>query len=409
MTLKELRELRAKHISDARGLLDTAKAEKRNLTDDESAQYDKLFAAADEVRQQISREERQTEAERELQETLASDEERAVAGGADAGEQRGNTDALMATFRGWLTSGIADGEGMEEIRALSAGVGAEGGFLVMPEVMVNSLIKALDDEVVIRQLANVIPQSQGASIGIPSLDSDPDDGDWTEELATGSEDSGMGFGKRVMQPHPMAKRIKISQQLMRTSAIPAETLVLQRLAYKLGLTQEKAYLTGNGVKRPLGLFVASNDGISTSRDISADNAATKPTMDGLKNAKYALKAGYWAKSNWLFHRDVVKEIAKLVDGNGQYIWSESVRENEPDRLLGRPVIQSEYAPNTMTTGQYVGLVGDFSNYWILDALQTQIQRLNELYAEKNQIGFIGRYEGDGAPVLQEAFARVKLG
>jgi HK97 family phage major capsid protein len=38
----------------------------------------------------------------------------------------------------------------------------------------------------------------------------------------------------------------------------------------------------------------------------------------------------------------------------------------------------------------------------------QVQRLNELYAETNQVGFIGRLETDGAPVLEEAFVRVKL-
>ena len=32
----------------------------------------------------------------------------------------------------------------------------------------------------------------------------------------------------------------------------------------------------------------------------------------------------------------------------------------------------------------------------------------ELYAESNQVGFIGRLECDGAPTLAEAFARVKL-
>ena len=37
-----------------------------------------------------------------------------------------------------------------------------------------------------------------------------------------------------------------------------------------------------------------------------------------------------------------------------------------------------------------------------------IQRLNELYARTNQVGFIGRLETDGMPVLGEAFARVKL-
>jgi HK97 family phage major capsid protein len=74
-----------------------------------------------------------------------------------------------------------------------------------------------------------------------------------------------------------------------------------------------------------------------------------------------------------------------------------------------PYHTSDFAPNTFTTAQYVGLLGDFSHYWIADALDMRVQRLIELYAENNQIGFIGRKETDGQPVMGEAFARVKLG
>jgi HK97 family phage major capsid protein len=73
------------------------------------------------------------------------------------------------------------------------------------------------------------------------------------------------------------------------------------------------------------------------------------------------------------------------------------------------VFLSEYAPNTFTSGKYVGILGDFRFYWIADALDMQIQRLVELYAETNQVGLIGRLETDGMPVLSEAFTRVTLG
>lgn len=416
MTLKELREKRAKLIKDARAILDKAGTEKRAITTEEQTEYDRIFAEADGLRQSIDREERQREAERELEESLGAgdDEQRSNdrRTGRNGGEDRGRQDAanalVMGAFRSFLRGEVPT-EGLTELRALSAGVNTEGGYIVVPEVFITSLIQNMDDEVIVRQLATIIPMSNGASIGIPTLDSDPADADWTVELATGSEDSSMAFGKRVMQPHPMAKRIKVSQQLLRTAALPAETLVRSRLAYKFGITQEKAYMTGNGEKKPLGLFTASAAGIPTSRDVSAGNATTAPTIDGLINAKYSLKAGYWNKASWIFHRDTMKEVAKIKATDGSYIWRESARDGEPDRLLGRPIYMSEYCPNTLTTGQYVGILGDFSHYWILDSLIFQLQRLNELYAETNQVGFIGRYEGDGAPVLAEAFARVKLG
>ena len=41
-------------------------------------------------------------------------------------------------------------------------------------------------------------------------------------------------------------------------------------------------------------------------------------------------------------------------------------------------------------------------------MEFSIQVLKELYAESNQIGYIGRMECDAQPVLSEALVRVKL-
>jgi HK97 family phage major capsid protein len=243
---------------------------------------------------------------------------------------------------------------------------------------------------------------------VPTLEADPADPTWTAEILTGTEDSAMAFGRRELLPHPLAKRIKVSNKLLRQ--LPGvEALVRDRLAYKFAVTMEACYMTGTGAGQPLGVFTASADGITTARDVATDNAATYPTFDGLINAKYTLKGQYWPTARWIFHRDVLKKISKLVNGEGQYIWQPSVIEGQPDRILGMPVLMSEYAPSTMTANLYVGILGDFRYYWIADALDMQVQRLVELYAETNQVGLIGRMESDGAPTLSEAFVRIQLG
>jgi HK97 family phage major capsid protein len=174
------------------------------------------------------------------------------------------------------------------------------------------------------------------------------------------------------------------------------------------VVEENSFLNGNGAGEPLGVFTASNNGISTTYDVSTGNTTTSIQFDGLIEAKFELKAQYWPRARWVFHPDGAKQIAKLQDDDGQYIWRESVRVGEPDRLLGIPQFMSEYAPNTFTTGLYVGIIGDFSNYWIADAMKMEMQRLVELYAATNQIALVGRLESDGMPVLGEAFRRVKL-
>ena len=240
----------------------------------------------------------------------------------------------------------------------------------------------------------MFPVPQADSLGVPSLDNDPADADWTAEIATGSEDSTMDFGKRELWPHPAAKRLKVSKKLLRNSGMNVERIVMERLAYKFSVTEEKVFMTGTGSNQPLGLFTSSSDGISSARDVSTGNTTTAIQFDGLIEAKYSVKGGYWKNAKWLFHRDAMRNISKLKDGEGQYLWLPSVREDEPDRLLGQELLTSEFVPNTFTTGLFVGMYGDFKHYWIADALSVVIQRLTELYAEANQDGFIARMEVD---------------
>lgn len=402
--LKELRNQRGILVKDARALLDLAETEKRELTGEELTKYNAMIAKQTAIGETIVREEKQAEIERELAETAA--EEGRTTGDDEAKGPRASKEYRSA-FRKYLLGGTAVLSG-EDVRALEATAQPSGGYLVAPEEFVASLIKFVDDQVFIRGMATVFQVPNAQKLGIPSLDTDPADADWTTELATGSEDSSMAFGKRELAPNPVAKLIKVSKKLLRASLMPADTMVMQRLAYKFAITQEKGFLTGTGASQPLGVFTASANGIPTSRDVSTGNATTSIAFDGLISAKYSLKGNYWPKAQWIFHRDAIAQIAKLKDGEGQYIWQQSKTENDPDRLLGRPLNMSEYAPNTFTTGLYVGIFGDFSQYYIADALDMTVQRVTELFALTNQDGFIGRMESDGMPVLAEAFARVKL-
>jgi len=412
--LQEMRDARGKAIADARSILDKADTEKRSLSAEENATYDTIFAKSEELRTGIAREESLATAERDAAEaTLRSkDARKDTQSGKSVDEEtralgKTGTDEYRAAFSKLLAQG-ARSLGDSEIRALQMDSDTAGGFTVAPQQWVNQLIKNVDDLVFIRQRATKFRLNNAASMGVPTLVANPADSDWTTELATGNEDSTLSFGKRELNPHPLAKRLKVSNKLIATSAMGIDAFVRERLAYKFGITQEKAYMTGTGVNQPLGLFTASTNGITTARDVSTGNTTTSITFDGLIEAKFSLKGAYWNNADWLFHRDALKQITKLKDGEGEYLWRESVRVGEPDMLLGRPVMMSEYAPNTFTTGLYVGMLGDFSTYWIADALDFQVQVLKELYAETNQTGYIGRLESDGMPTLNEAMARIKL-
>lgn len=440
LTVRELKQKRAGLVSQARAILEAADTQKRAMVQEEENRYSALMDEAATLKTDIDRREQLEALETELgtSETRATQSDLNDMGTSGSQEMRGLEDiperylapirevrsnaqideTVRARYQARMTPAYANAFGaflrgsavpQMERRALDASTDISAGYLKPPPSFVARLLKAVDNLLFLRQpgWATVIPMIGSDSLGEVSLDADPDDGEWTAEVKNITFDGSMAFGKRELRPNPLRKGIKVSRKLLRLRP-DVEGMVIDRFRYKFGVTQEKAFLTGNGARQPLGVFTASNFGISTGRDVATDNSTTAPTFDGLTNAKYALKPQYWPTAKWLFHRDVVKVIAKIKDSTNNYIWRESVRAGEPDRLLNLPIFMSEYAPNTMTTGQYVGILGDFSFYHIADSLDMEFQRLIELYAETSQIGFHAGLETDAMPVLEEAFVRVKL-
>jgi HK97 family phage major capsid protein len=418
--MKELLIERRKVVEQMRGMVNAAEAEKRDFTAEEQVAYDKMLKDVDGLKARCDRLEKQKALDDDLNTRMNEPIDTGMSRGGKkdarsiievvkrSGIQAVSTEELEAArsviAREYMLTGEKD---KSETRALQMDSDIYGGYMTLPQQMKSGLLMAMDNLTFIRQRATVTQVPTAESLGIVSLDNDPGDATWTSEILTGSADSTMSVGKRELFPHPLARRILVSNKLMRATAGGAESLVIQRLSYKFAVVEENAFLNGTGNMQPLGMMVASANGITTARDVSDGNTATTITWDGLKNAKYSVKSQYWPRCVWIWHRDSLKMLSKIKNDNG-YVWQPSVQVGQPDMMEGFPFLTSEYQLNTFTASQYVGLFGDLSHYQIADAMTQSIQRLNELYAETNQVGFIGRLECDGMPDLAEAFARVKL-
>lgn len=461
--IENKRAEREKALVDARAVAAKAETEKRaTMTADERVMFDKCMELHKKLTDEVSELEGDLKRQRQLADledrsresrgrtTNPTEPERRGGGGErgreHAGGERGTvkrwklksgqvrrmamrgrlaTPEYREAFRTYLASGRASSRLVEhqvpeqrildqdwgvedgETRDLVADVDTSGGYLVAPMQMQAGLIKFLDDAVFVRQFATVIQVTSAQSLGEASLDADPDDGEWTGEVSTGSTDTAMKFGRRELNPTLLSKCIAVSRKMLRLNP-SIESFVLERLGYKFAITQEKAFLLGDGANKPLGMFVASSAGIPTSRDVVC-GGTTSFTADGLIAMKYALKAGYRSRARWMIHRNGMEQIAKLKDGNGQYLWRQGLTAGEPDVILQLPVAESEYVPNTFTTGQYVAMLADYSFYHIAEAATFSVQRLVETAAKQNKVEMIGRLEADGMPVLAEAFVRGKLG
>lgn len=306
----------------------------------------------------------------------------------------------------WLRTGKYD-----EIReTLQAGTDAGGGYTIAPQYLVKEIIKGLDSSVEIRKRAHIIPAMNGyASIGIPTLDNDLNDLDWTAEIAEVTEDKNMAFGKREMKANQLTKLVKISKRLIKQSSIDVQGLIQERIAYKLSSTLENNYLYGNGTEKPLGIFAQTSDNssaIPSDRDIAVGTSANAITYDGLVDAISGLKTGYHNGAVWMLNRKAMSALRKLKDKQDRPIWQESLQVGQPSLLLGIPVVQNDFIEDKLESAKYFGFLANLSHYWIMDSLAMELQVLYELYSQTNQVGYQVGYWGDGAPVQKEAFVRL---
>ena len=436
-TSKELRQSLGEMVNQSRAIIDRSDAEKRKRTGEEEAELTKLNGEMDGLEKDIEIVDRQEKREYTLAQPVNTALKTPVPKNGDEPEYRAvekefrsrfpkfgahiarrmqNNPLATATYRTafdrWLVSPRSSGLSTltpDEVRALSVGTASEGGYTVPQEEFIAELIKTVDDAAVIRGLARTFQVTQAQSLGAPTLSADPSDPDWTTELAVGTEDSTMAFGRRELRPWPLAKYIKVSDKLLRASPLGMEGIVRDRLAYKVAVANSKAFNTGSGINQPLGIYTPDANGISTARDVdvSTSNAVD---ADKIITARYTLRPGYWPAARWHLHRNMLAKLRQLKTGTSpnQYLWMPGLTVGAPNTLLDFPYSVDEYAPSaTVGTGIYLAVLGDFSSYWIVDAMNVRLQRLDELFALTNQVGFVIRMETDGQPVLEDAFVRLK--
>ena len=411
-----------------------------NMTAEEEARYDQFLNEADGLKAQIEREHKFNTVKAWSEEIPAKLQHGAPRHAANATDEVKRFEDLKCKAYSRYLKGItrqedpvryyensneyktyidalqkASPDVIGELKAYQADNPAGGGFMVVPQVMAGEILTLMKDLVFVRSLATIYEVQNAESLGIAAIDTDPSDSDWTSELATGSAETTLAFGKRELRPYPLAKQIQVSKKLLR-QVVDADSVILDRLTYKMSIAQEKAFISGSGAQQPLGLTTAGSTGISTARDTTCASASTI-TGDEVISCFYSLKAQYRAKAAWLMYRTTVSAIRKLKDASNSYLWQPGLNGfvaqgttlvgRQPETLMGCPIYESEYMPS-ITNSAYVAVVGDFSRYAIADALNMTIQVLYELYAATNQMGYILRSECDGMPLLEEAFARLQM-
>lgn len=390
MTILELREKRAKAWEAAKAFLDSHRTDKGVLSAEDDAAYSRMEQEITDLGKEISRMERLEALDAQMKKPVNQPLTGKPMSGRTIERIGRASDEYRTSFWDMMRSKAPL---PSVVNALQEGTDSEGGYLV-PDEYERTLVEALEEENMFRQLAKVIRTSSGDR-KIPVV-ATKGTASWIDEEGayTESDDS---FGQVSIGAYKVGTMIKVSEELLNDSVFDLESYIAKEFARRIGAKEEEAFFTGDGSGKPLGILAATG-GAETGVTAASSTAVT---ADELMDLFYSLKSPYRKKAVWVLNASTIKAVRKLKDSTGQYLWQPSLVAGTPDTLLGRPMKTSAYMP-VIAAGAKTIAFGDFSYYWIADRQGRSFKRLNELYAANGQVGFLGFQRVDGKLVLSEA-------
>lgn len=385
----ELREKRAKLWDSTKAFLDFRRSENGLLSAEDTATYEKMEADVVSLGKEIDRLERQAVLDLELSKPTST----AITNKPSQHQETEKTGRASSEYKAAFWKAMKNKNSFDVQNALQVGTDSEGGYLV-PDEFERTLVEALQEENIFRQLATIITTSSGDR-KIPVV-ATKGTASWVDEEGAIPE-SDDAFGQVSIGAYKLATMIKVSEELLNDSVFNLEQYIAKEFGRRIGAKEEEAFFVGDGTGKPTGIFNATGGagvGITTA-------SATAITIDEIMDLFYSLKSPYRKNAVFVTNDATVKSIRKLKDGNGQYLWQPSVTAGQPDTILNRPLKTSAYVPAIAAAAKTIAF-GDFSYYWVADRQGRAFQRLNELYAATGQVGFKATQRVDGKLILAEA-------
>jgi len=304
-----------------------------------------------------------------------------------------------------MGSGRIDGAGYQrEVEALgkfaltgrfdsmSTASDPDGGYTTTPTLS-RSILEKIRLVSPMRQICRVIPIETG--VYEEPREEDESDAEGAGELEARDETDGPSFGLLRIPVKELYAQPAMSQTLLEDSPYNVGAWLEGKLVKKFARAEGAAFVSGATPNRPVGFleYSQSSDGdsdraVGTIQTVSSGHA-TLIKADGLKDLCFTVSAVYRQENAvWLMNSNTGLAISKLKNGNGDYIWSDSLSSGMPNFLLGFPVKFDENMPE-IAAGATPVAFGSFENgYTIIDRLQISI--LRDPFSAKPYVRFYSR-------------------
>lgn len=282
-----------------------------------------------------------------------------------------------AGFDAYIRRG--DVSGLIEGKALSAGIGQDGGFVAPAEVE-REILQRLANISPMRGLATVRSISAGTYRAAFSA-TGPASG-WVAETAARPETASQILSELVFPTMELYAMPSATQTILDDALVDVDRWVAEEVETVFAEQESTAFIVGNGTTQPRGVLTApvvadaswtwGNIGVLNTGAAGAF-AAANPS-DVLIDLVYALRTGYRQNGSFLMNRRVQSVIRRFRDTAGNYIWMPPAGVGQPATLMNFPVAEAEAMPNIAANSLSV-LFGDFRRgYLIVDRAGVRILR-----------------------------------
>jgi len=370
-------ELRQAAWHEAKHLLDTAGAEKRDLTAEEQEKYDRISADLD-TRGAII-------------EQLKADEERAARLDAAAAELR--TDEAPA----------GDDTDAETIRAMARGEVRSFNFEkrdVLTSTSGSPVPTSFYDAVILKarlvgpmlDVPTQLNTTSGETIQVPSLSAYSSSATVTAQGANFSE-SDPTFNSFVnLGAFKYGFLIQVSREMIEDSGVDLLGFLADQVGNGLGYNVQNALTVGTGTVQPQGIVTAAGSGITGGTGVSGAF-----TADNLIDLYYSLDgaARLLPGVGWMMNGASIGAVRRLKDTAGQYIFSPAADGNQRDLLLGKPVFENPHVASAATSAKSV-IAGHMPSFFVRSVGGIRLDRSDDFAFNADLVTFRASMRVDGA-------------
>jgi HK97 family phage major capsid protein len=293
-------------------------------------------------------------------------------------------------FDAYVRHGEAAGLKRLEAKALSAGSGADGGFLV-PEETEREIGRRLAQVSPIRAIAGN-RQVSTTVYRKPFLIAGAASG-WVGETAARPQTDSPTLAELAFPTMELYAMPAATQTLLDDSAVNIDEWIASEIDTVFAEQEGTAFVTGDGVNKPKGFLAYTAVAESAwawgqlgyvASGAAGAFAASEPA-DALIDLVYALKAGYRQNGTFVMNRRTQSEVRKLKDDSGNYLWSPGIAAGEPATLLGYPVATDDNMPDIAADSLSIAF-GDFRRgYLVVDRMGVRV--LRDPYSAKPYVLF----------------------